>query len=185
MTLAQVQATVWFVLALIGTWAGLMISVALLLPHQSRKAVTALENTTWLCFLIGIGMLVVFGIGSALASIPVPLIKLMGVVILLSLGGIVALGAAGLAQLMARRIGDMTGTESSFKSLVQGSVVFSLALGFPFIGWLLFTPLAVLCALGAGVCALLPARQQAYAPITPPVTPNAPDFDVFNNTKVG
>jgi hypothetical protein len=182
MTLAQVQAAVWIVLALIGTWAGLMITVSLLLPRQSGQAAGALEISPLRCLGIGVLLIPVYAIGYVFVSIPNPAIKLIGLLILLGLGALIAIGAAGIAQLMGKRIADMGGTPTSFRMLVQGSVAFSLAMGFPFIGWLLFTPLAVIGALGAGATALLTARRTAYPPMTPP---NAPDYDVVTGQRIG
>lgn len=50
MTLAQVQAAVAVVVALIGTWAGLLMAVALLLPDKADRAEAALETNSKRCF---------------------------------------------------------------------------------------------------------------------------------------
>jgi hypothetical protein len=155
MTLAQVQAFVAGVFALIASWASLMMAVSLLLPAHSRRAEQALISSAKRCFLYGVGMVLLFIVAIALVRIPNPLIRLIGLCILLGLGATMAIGAAGLAQLMGRRIGALSGAKTSFGALVQGSLIFSFALLFPLIGWWVFAPLAGILSLGAGVTGLL------------------------------
>jgi hypothetical protein len=166
MTLAQVQAAVAIVAALIGTWTGLLIAVALSLPKQTGMAEYALETAPRRCFLSGLGMTVLFIISIRFLQAPPPGAKLVGIGLLLALGVVLTIGAAGLAQLLGRRIGEMSGARTSFGTLVRGSLVYSLAMGFPLIGWYLFLPLSAVCALGAGAVALWPRRRPA------PLTPN-------------
>ncbi len=170
MTLAIVQSVVATVVALCLSWAGLLLAVALSLPLHTGIAESALEENPKRCCLKGIGLLIVFSIAVALIQIPIGLVKLFAFGIMLSITAMLTVGAAGLAQLMGQRIGEMSGAKTSFGALVRGSLVYSLALFFPYIGWFLFAPLSGLCALGAGADALWPQRRTAI----PPVTPNRP-----------
>lgn len=180
MTLAQVQAAVAVVAILIGTWAGLLIGIALLLPKHAAKAEMALELTPWRSFLIGLGMLLPIVISVVLIGSPVGALKVVGFLALLGLTGAISLGASGLALLMGRRIGEMSGAKTSFGALVRGSLVFSMAMGFPYIGWFLFLPVSLVISLGAGVTALFTYRQNAF----PPVTPNRSDYDILGGQGV-
>ena len=56
MTLAQVQGAVALVVALILSWAGLLMATALSLPVQTDKARQALEARPRRCFLHGTGL---------------------------------------------------------------------------------------------------------------------------------
>lgn len=154
MTLAQVQAAVAVVVALIGTWTGLLMAVALLLPLQTGRAENALLETPKRCFGIGLLMLLVAVLGGVLIQIPNPLAKLAGAVVMLLLGVVLSVGAAGMAQVMGRRMAEMSGARTSFGMLVRGSLCYSLAVFFPYLGWFLFAPIASVCALGAGISAL-------------------------------
>lgn len=167
MTLAQVQAAVAVVVALIGTWAGLLMAVALLLPDKADRAEAALDTHTKRCFLHGLGLMGLFAVGLMLASAPAPPLKLLGLLLMLGLSALLTLGATGMAKLMGRRIGEMSGARTSFGFLVRGSFVYSAALGFPLIGWYVFAPISLVCALGAGAAALRPARHMILAPPTP------------------
>jgi len=177
MTQAQVQAAMAVVMVLIATWAGTMMAVALLLPKQSKRASEALNGMPWMCGATGLGLAMMLVIGFVLLNVPSPVVKFAGMVVLLGLGALLSLGGAGIALLMGERISELSGARSSFTALVRGSVVYSLAVGFPFIGWFLFAPLSIVFALGAGVVALWPSRQTAVPPMTPP-TPR-PDYDLM------
>lgn len=102
-----------------------------------------------------------------LVSAPVPLLKLLGLLLLLGLSALMTVGATGMAKLMGRRIGEMSGARTSFGFLVRGSFVYSAALGFPLIGWYVFAPISLVCALGAGAAAFRSARRMVLAPPAP------------------
>lgn len=168
MTLSYVQFGVAIVMGLIASWTALMTAVALLMPARAEKAEQALEGSPKKCFQTGLLMLVVMTVAAGMIVLPNPLAKLIGVLVLLAFGFLVAVGAAGIAQLMGKRIGEMSGARTTFGALVRGSLVFSAAMLFPLIGWYVFAPLAAIAALGAGVKAVWPERRMA----TPPVSPN-------------
>ncbi|HZO90454.1 MAG TPA: hypothetical protein VFB38_19160 [Chthonomonadaceae bacterium] len=171
MTLAQVQAVVAAVVALALSWAGLLLAVSLTLPVQTEKAARSLELAPKRCLLSGVGLFLLFLLGIRILGAPNPLVKLMAGLLLLGLGAVLSVGAAGLAQLMGDRIGEMSGAKTSFGLLVRGSLVYSAALFFPYLGWFLFAPLTTLCALGAGAAALWPKRPVPVTPLatTPPL----------------
>ncbi len=173
MTLATVQGFTNFVLALIATWGGLLIATSLLFPVHAKRAEYALETNPKHCFGKGLVVLLVFILGMTLLSNPFPLAKLVGFGIVLLTLGIMVMGGAGTAHLMGRRISEMQEARTSFFSLASGSVVFSLAIGFPVIGWFLFAPISLVFAMGAGLSAIRP-RRQVVAPPTSPI----PSFDL-------
>jgi hypothetical protein len=177
MTQAQVQAAMAVVTVLIATWAGAMIATALWLPKQAKRASAALNKMPWMCGATGLGLAILMIIGFVLLGLPVPPARLLGVALLLGLGALLCIGGAGIATLMGERIGEMSGARNSFSTLVRGSVVYSLAVGFPFIGWFLIAPLSIIFLFGAGVMALLPSREMAVPPLTPPAP--RPDYDLM------
>lgn len=162
-----------FVLALIATWGGLLLTTALLFPVHTKRAEYALETDPKKSFLKGLGVLAMLIFSLALQNIPFPLVKLAGFGFTLLLLSLVVLGGAGTAHLMGRRISEMQEKRTSFTSLAGGSVVYSLAIGFPIIGWFLFAPIALVFAMGAGWSAIRPRRQK----IAPAATP-APSYDL-------
>jgi len=177
MTLAQVQAAVAVVAVLVATWAGMMMAVALLLPKQAKRASGALNSMPWVCGATGLGLAFLLVIGFVLLGLPLPIAKFLGFLLLLGLGGLLSIGGAGVALLMGDRISELSGARTSFTALVRGSVVYSLAVGFPFIGWFLFAPLSVVFAMGAGVVGLWPSRVAATPPMAPPAP--RPDYDLM------
>ncbi len=159
MTLAQVQAAVAVFVALMVSLTGLFTSTAILLPIHTQKAEAALNQSPKRCLLGGLALLLVGALAIAFLNAPVPPLKLAGVLLLLLLGALVTLGGAGMAQLMGKRISEMSGAQTSFGALVRGSIAYSVGVFFPLIGWYILAPLSILCALGAGVAALRPARK--------------------------
>lgn len=167
MTLAQAQLFVAVVVALIATWGGLLMAVALLFPIHTRRAEAALTTHSKATFFKGLGVLAVLIGGFALFGAG-GLLQLIGFVMTLFAFSMMVLGGAGIAHLMGRRISEMTEARPSFFSLVSGSIVYSLAIGFPYIGWLLFAPVSLIFAMGAGWSAF---RAPSVA-VAPPATPS-------------
>jgi len=161
MTLAQVQAVVAALFAVIATLTGLLTAVTLLLPNQADRAAKALDETPMRCFWKGVPVTAVIALGFFGLSAPSPPIKFLGFTLLMIIFALVTLGCAGMALLMGRRIGEMSGARSSLGCLVRGSLAYSIGIMFPVVGWWLLTPLSVLCAGGAGLTALwsTPARR--------------------------
>ena len=170
MTLAQVQAAVALVAALIFTAGGLMVAVALLAPGASRKAQSAVRDAPSACIGTGILLLAVLVVAWLMFRVPNPLAKLAGLALLLALGGVLCVGLAGVALLTGSRIGEMAGARTDFGMLVRGSVVLSLAAFFPLIGWWLFSPALIAASLGAGARALMSRPREAAN--------STPQFDV-------
>ena len=181
MTLALVQATVAFLLTMIGTWTGLLVSVAFLLPRSAAKSEQLLSSEPWKCFWRGLAVAVVLIIGLIAAGAGPPPIKLFGMGVLMFVGAVAAVGSVGIAQTIGRR-GQPDGTDATFGMLVRGSLVYSLALGFPFVGWFVFAPIALVVAAGAGLAALIPERRTAFTP--PNVPPGPTDYDLSGRTSV-
>lgn len=174
MTQAQVQFGIAIVMALIISWAGLLMATALALPGSTAKAQDALQTAPRRCFLHGLGLLALFGIGVVMASLPLPVVKLAGILLMLALGGLAVLGSAGVAYLLGQRIGEMSGAKTSFGTLTRGSLLFGVAALFPLIGWYLFAPITIICALGAGAWAVKPEQRN----IPSHSRPLMPDFDL-------
>lgn len=176
MSLAQVQIWVAIVVALIATWASLLISVALLLPSQTGRAEYALDTNPKGSLFKGLGTLLLFIFSIGLIANPVPPVKLVGFLLFSCLLAVMTIGAAGVAMLMGRRISEMTGARTSFGSLVRGSIAYSMALGFPWIGWMVLLPVSMIFAFGAGMTAVWPRRQRVAPPV-PPVVPPMPKYE--------
>lgn len=182
MTVAQVQATTNVVALLMATWAAVIIGVALWFPKQANRAKTALGGMPWVCCATGLGLAITIVIGFVLLNIPNPLARLIGAGMLMALSTLLCLGGAGVALLMGDRISDLSGAKTSFSALVRGGAVYSLSVGFPFIGWFLIGPLSIIFLLGAGLVALWPARATAVPPIAPP--PSRPEYDLMERQGV-
>ena len=181
MTLAQVLAATGLILLGIVTWACILATTALLLPRQAAKAETTLTGSPVACFFGGLGMAIVLIISLGLMNAPLPPVKFLGILMALGLAGIMTLGSAGVVRLLNKRIGQLNGDSGSFQSLMRGSLIYSFGLNMPVLGWLLFTPLAIIFSLGAGISGLF-AAQQAMVPQVP--QPFKHEYDVMENQGV-
>lgn len=196
MSLAQVQATVALFVALMISLTGLLTSVAILLPAHAKHAEEALDQSPKRCLWVGLLTLLVFAFGIILLNVPNPLLKLIGFTLVTGISGIVTIGGAGMAQLMGTRISEMSGARTTFGALVRGSIAYSVAVFFPYIGWFVLAPLTIVCGLGAGVIAMRQARrpvalswqpQPAFAGATVLPTAKSPIQEVpasYYNTPV-
>lgn len=181
MTLALVQAMVAIILTMVATWTGLLVSIAFLLPRNAARSEQLISSEPWKCFFSGLGMAAILVIGLALASAGLPIVKLFGFGLMMFVGAIVALGSAGVAQTIGKR-GEPDGAAPTFGMLIRGSLVYSLALGFPVVGWFVFAPLALTMAAGAGIMSLARERRTAYTP--PNLPPSSSDYDLAGRTGV-
>ena len=55
----------------------------------------------------------------------------MGFLIITGLTCLLTLGGAGMAQLMGKRISEMSGAKTTFGALVRGSIAYSVGVFFP------------------------------------------------------
>lgn len=162
MSLAYVQFGIAIFIGLLGTLVGLLMALAILLPVHTAKAEAALSRSPSRCFLVGLGTLILTAL--AVVMLSVPILRPIGFVGLLGQGAVMSIGMAGIAQLMGKRISEMSGAKTSFGSLVRGSFAFSAGVFFPLLGWYLLAPIAGVCSLGAGVMAFVPVRRTATLP---------------------
>ncbi|HLJ55329.1 MAG TPA: hypothetical protein VKT77_09825 [Chthonomonadaceae bacterium] len=179
MTLAVVQGTVGFVALMIATWTGLLVSVAFLLPRGVARSEQLVASEPWWCLLRGAGLGLVVLIGMWALGAGPGIVKLFGFSLTIGVGALAVIGAAGLVQMIGRR-GQPEGGAATFGTVLRGSLVYSLALGFPFIGWFVFAPLSLIVAAGAGVMALVPEPSRAFYPPSMPPTGN--DYDLSGST---
>ena len=150
MSLAQVQLAVAVVTVLIFSWMALTLATALMFPVHSLRASEILEAKPKKSFFVGVGMTVLFIAAFAMFGSPIPPLKLVGFLGTLVLGAWLCIGAGGLSRLLGQRIGEMAGAKTSFGEVVRGSLILSVAMAFPYFGWFLFAPVALISALGAG-----------------------------------
>ncbi len=153
--MADVAAVFGTLLALGIAFPGLLMAWWLLFPSAVGRAKQRFVRTPGRCF--GLGLVVAF-----LLAIPVTILflipgpgQLMGFVALLMVLGVTAVGAAGIAATMGERLTQRTGNLTPLAAFVRGAVALELAAAFPFLGWFLIIPGAMIISLGATTFALL------------------------------
>lgn len=150
MTMADVMALFGTLLALGIAFPGMLLAWHLLFPATIARAQERLEATPWRCLFFGgatalpLALLLLI-----LLNLPPAPLKLLGLFLTLSTLLLASLGAAGLAAKMGRPFG------SGASALLRGALALELAAIFPFLGWFLVIPLALLASWGAALFALL------------------------------
>ncbi len=148
------------VVSLLAFFAALM----LMLPAPIEKIRKTLEANGGRAMLLGLVNFIFFGV---LALLCVWLAEKVGGVvagIFILVGGLVVLGLAALALLglvaLAQLLGTRMGSETTpFLTILRGGGLLLLAGLAPYIGWFLFTPLALWAGLGAAIQSLVPRRK--------------------------
>ncbi|MBX7133756.1 MAG: hypothetical protein K1X67_13870 [Fimbriimonadaceae bacterium] len=164
MNIGDVLAVVAGALAICGSaWALLVIS-AVVFGTRTQHAQGAIERHPWRTLGIGLFGVVVFGTLSVImAAQPLPLVKLVGTMMYLSLFAVAVVGGGGIAAMIGRRLQPMDSSMSPFQALTRGSGILVLAGLFPMLGWFVLAPLTLFMSLGAGIQALV------AKPLAPPI----------------
>ena len=164
MAIGDVLAVVAGIFAICGSaWALLVIS-AVMFGTRTQHAQAAIERYPWRTLGIGILGIVVFGTLSVImAAQPLPLVKLVGTMMYLTLFAIAVVGGGGIAAMLGRKLQPMDSSLSPFQALTRGSGILVLAGLFPMLGWFVLAPLTLFMSLGAGIQALV------AKPVAPPV----------------
>jgi len=141
-------------------WA-VMLATTLLFTNRTQNAQRAIVARPWRAFFGGLALMLIVGTTAlALAANPIPGIKLIGVMFLLALLSVAAIGAGGLSSLVGERMQPMDPSLSAYKAVGRGAAIVVGATLLPFVGWWVFTPIVLAISLGAGVSALM-ARTSA------------------------
>ncbi len=141
------------------------VACGLLFPDKVEAARSAVSTRS--SAVIGKGFLaLMFGVLAFIViSLPNPLTKLLGTIMLASYFGLVAVGISGIAKLAAERMQSLKDGQSNlFDSFAKASMYIVLAAMLPVLGWFLFAPLLILFGGGAGLIAILkpvPAKEVA------------------------
>lgn len=129
-------------------WAA-VVAFSLMFPNHVGRAEAALaepRKTT----LRGLFLALSLGtLSIAMSANPLPLMKGLGLILLMWLLGVAVLGAAGVAQVAGRRI-QALGDMQPYPALVRGAAFIVGGTMLPFLGWFAFGPLLLAASLGAG-----------------------------------
>lgn len=158
------------VAALVGSaitvWA-LVMALSMLFVRRVEVAAESVERHPWGAALLGFGLIATVGlVGTTLAAVPMPLVKLMGLTILLVLSVLAMVGIGGLSHLISRRVRAYAPETTPYQALVKGSSLIVMAGFVPFVGWFLVGPVVIMTGLGACAMALVKgvARNPAQSP---------------------
>ena len=177
--MANVLTVVWSVILYVVTASSIAVWVALMLPNPVERARQQLETKPLRCLFMGalFAAAVVLIFATFLGNATPGPVKLIGWILMAPalVGGTV--GNAAFARLIAGRIAPQMGNRSPILALVGGAVCTTISGLLPIVGWLIFLPVIVTMALGAGLPALFQKKEAVPVSIPTPVaapTPVAP-----------
>lgn len=155
-TIGDVLAVVATVVgAAASAWA-LTICAALVFLRRTDAAHAALHRSWAKCFVVGlIATFVLLFVSTALVSLPLPAAKLMGLFGYTATLALAAVGAAGLARLVANRIMRHDTEVSAYSALTRAAGLLVAASAFPVLGFFVIAPLLIILSIGAGTIALV------------------------------
>ena len=152
---------------------GMLLMVFVIIPFIALVTATHLFSrpTVQAAIALGKSPLRSFGLGlvvlAGLALFALPSLystnvatQVWGVFLWLGAAVSLLLGMGGIARRVGRRLLRQREEETSFSALAKSSVLLTLALLFPVIGWFVAAPLLMTAALGAGLATLWPKRQR-------------------------
>lgn len=159
MILGDVFATIAIIVfSGLAAWAGGLMS-AILFPQRTERASLDFEHRPWVTFLVGLGLMTVFGTLGAVLFGPAPTRGLGGFVFAAILG-VAVFGSGGLYRLMGRRIRDNDGGTSTYQSIAKGGMLVVAAELLPVFGWFLLLPYVLIASFGAGCRAMVGGRRR-------------------------
>lgn len=155
--MADVSAIFGILLSLGIAFPGLLTCLRLLFPNKVNLARTRVGTSPWRCFWLGSAAALVVAIPIIiLYALPFGPAKLVATLAVSGVFTLAAIGAAGIADLMALRISrHKAESEIGLLQFVQGAVILELAAVFPVLGWLFILPVAILVSLGASIFSVL------------------------------
>lgn len=171
--IGDVFATVLILLSAGLAAAAGMTIIALLAPRRTGLAARAIEARPWRPFFIGLAItLPIVLVGIILLSLPLPIAKILGALVLVTPFAPALIGAGGLCRLIAERIRE-THESTMYRSIALAAVGITAILLFPFVGWFVTFPLLLIWTVGAGMSSLF-ATKPAIAPAAEPEIARTP-----------
>jgi len=154
------------ILTLVGSclsaWA-LTLAYGLLFPARSELARREISTQPLRC--VGRGAVVFLTVGLLGAVVVgashIPLVKLLGWFLLMSLFLVAALGLSGIAMNAGERLQRLAPDLTPYAAYSRGAAFLIVGCMLPLVGWFAFGPLLLLAAIGAGSKAAFAKVSQA------------------------
>jgi hypothetical protein len=110
-------------------------------------------------------------LGSVIANLPNPLLKLFGVTLMVVPSILGLVGSAGLALRIGAGLPTPADDQQPWRRVLRGGILLSLTFLLPFVGWIVLTIWTLVSGFGAFV---LSVRESKTAATLPPVVPLSP-----------
>jgi hypothetical protein len=154
--MADVYAVTFTLIGILLSVPALLIALNLLFPRTTGVAYERLKYTPVRSFILGLVVLLAFLFWIVVtAQAGQSLVQATAVLAAAAGMGVGSLGGAGMARLLAEKLGDIAAPASHLTHLLRGALLFEFACLVPLVGWFVFLPLAGTAALGAAVFGLI------------------------------
>lgn len=138
----------------LSAWATL-VAFSLLFPDRAERAADSIRESPGKMAGLGLVSTAVLALLSlSLLQQPLPLLKLAGWAIALSLLSLAALGCSGLCLVMAKRVQEHEPALSPYAALMRGAALVVVPGILPIFGWFLVAPAMLAVGVGAGTRAI-------------------------------
>jgi len=110
----------------------------------------------------------VFIVGSAFLGIGNPVAQFLGFCVLIALTILGLMGSAGLSRHIGQRLSSPLDEGQPWRCVLRGGIVLSITFLFPFVGWFLVLPLALVSGVGAAALSLRSGKTKSDMPAMTP-----------------
>jgi len=147
---------------------GLLSAWRLLFPTATQVAQERIARTPGAVFATGLGLTILFAIPVfLLIAVSVPLTSITAAALVFLILAVSVTGAAGITGHMAARLREANENLGPMKSYIGAAVAFELAAAFPFVGWFIVIPAALLLSIGATFFGVVRWRPRALVQAAP------------------
>lgn len=165
LTLGDVFAFAAIFVGFAATVWGATVLTMLLAGAKTQAASAQVRTSPFKAGLLGFAVaLVIILFGVILANVGAPLVRIVGVMLLMFQALLGVLGAASVATLAADKIRQADGTISEYGAIVRGSLLVVALASIPFLGWFIVTPVL----LAFGTSSLFAKKHSAQTAVTAP-----------------
>jgi hypothetical protein len=163
--LGDVFATLFLFLGTSAAVVAMMLLAAVAMPERTQAAVYQLQDSVGKAVGVGLAVgLPVLLLAFVLLSLPQPIIKILGFLVLGGLFLVAMVGGGTLARYVGDRLRRESPGNSELAAMTKGGIALVLATWIPIFGQLVLAPIFLFAAIGGGVKTLWPrtARNTSH-----------------------
>jgi hypothetical protein len=166
MIMADILKIVFIVIGILAIYVNYWLLAAALFPALAERASRQYAHPVKLTLLGLATSIVPVVVGLILANLPNPLIKVVGLTLVIVPALLGLAGSSGLALRIGAGLNSPVDVTQPWRRVLRGGIVLSFCFLLPIVGWVILPIWALVSGLGAFVLAL--KEQRAQYPSVPP-----------------